>query len=144
MKKYSLILFTCLFFVLSGCDSDPIVFIQNDSIRFELFNYTDRSYESGELIIGARNSDGEFIWEGEGENEIGKLFISKSKSKTIIKVDKKYYRPTEVDELLGDPSKAKEKLGWEAQITFNDLVKEMVKSDYKQAEKELLFSTKEY
>ena len=61
MKKYSLILFTCLFFVLSGCDSDPIVFIQNDSIRFELFNYTDRSYESGELIIGARNSDGEFI-----------------------------------------------------------------------------------
>ena len=83
-------------------------------------------------------------WEGEGENEVGKLVLSKLKSKTIIKVDKKYYRPTEVDELLGDPSKAKEKLGWEVQITFTDLVKEMVKSDFKQAEKELLFPEKDY
>lgn len=61
MKKYSLFLFTCIIFTLLGCNSEPIVFIENDSIKFELFNYTDKSYESGELLVGARNSNGEFI-----------------------------------------------------------------------------------
>jgi GDPmannose 4,6-dehydratase len=66
-------------------------------------------------------------WEGEGVDEIG---IDKTTCKPIIKIDPKYFRPTEVDLLLGNPAKAKEKLGWEAKIKFADLAKRMTKSDY--------------
>ena len=66
-------------------------------------------------------------WEGEGINELG---IDKNTGKTIIKIDAKYFRPAEVDLLLGDPTKAKEKLGWEAKTKFENLAKLMVKSDY--------------
>jgi len=92
----------------------------------------------------ARELDMEIIWKGEGRNEVGKLNSSGSGLRTIIKVDPKYYRPTEVDELLGDPSKAEEKLGWKSSTTFNELVKEMVMSDYKEAEKDHIISSKGY
>ena len=61
-------------------------------------------------------------WRGEGENEFG---YDLSAGKTIIKVSDKYFRPTEVDSLLGDFTKAKEKLGWEPTITFKKLVEDM-------------------
>ena len=66
-------------------------------------------------------------WKGKGVNEIG---VDKNTGKTIIKINPKYFRPTEVDLLLGDPSKAKKILGWEAKTKFEDLAKLMVKSDY--------------
>lgn len=66
-------------------------------------------------------------WEGEGVDEVG---VNKSNGEVIIKINPKYFRPTEVDLLLGDPSKAKEKLGWEAKTKFKDLVKLMIKADY--------------
>ena len=62
------------------------------------------------------------IWQGSGEDEIG---IDKNTGKVIIRVDPKYYRPAEVESLLGDATKAKEKLGWEPKITFNELVEDM-------------------
>ena len=65
-------------------------------------------------------------WKGKNENEVG-IF----ENKEIIKIDKKYYRPTEVESLLGDSSKVREKLGWVPKISFQDLVKEMVQSDLK-------------
>jgi GDPmannose 4,6-dehydratase len=68
----------------------------------------------------------EIIWEGEGEKERG---IEKSTGIVRVEVDPKYYRPTEVDFLLGDYSKAKRELGWEPTISFTELVKEMVRSD---------------
>ncbi len=68
------------------------------------------------------------IWKGKGENEIG---LSKNSNKILIEVDKRYFRPTEVNYLLGDPTKAKNILGWEATIKFPDLVKEMVEEDIK-------------
>ena len=58
--------------------------------------------------------------------------------KVVIKIDKKYFRPTEVETLLGDASKAKEKLGWEPKISFKDLVSEMVKEDLKLAKRDQL------
>jgi len=61
-------------------------------------------------------------WSGEGENEIG---TDRKTGKVAIKVDKRYYRPAEVETLLGDPSKAKRVLGWETEYDFNSLVKEM-------------------
>ena len=55
-----------------------------------------------------------------------------------MKVDSRYYRPTEVETLLGDPSKAKKNLGWEPSISFEALVKEMVAEDLKLAKKDAL------
>ncbi len=94
----------------------------------------------GFIEVAASTLGMEIIWKGKGKNEVGKLRSSGSDLRTIIKVDSKYYRPTEVDELLGDPSKAEEKLGWKSSTTFNDIVKEMAMSDYKEAEKDLLVS----
>ncbi len=65
-------------------------------------------------------------WYGEGEDEIG---MDKNTKKTIIAVDPKYYRPTEVETLLGDSTKAKEEIGWEPEISFNDLVMEMCENE---------------
>ncbi|KAF7635215.1 NAD(P)-bd_dom domain-containing protein [Meloidogyne graminicola] len=68
----------------------------------------------------------EIIWEGEGINEVG---IEKGTNTIRVKINQKYYRPTEVEQLIGDPSKAKAKLGWSAKISLQELVHEMVQSD---------------
>ncbi len=73
-------------------------------------------------------------WKGEGVEEKG-YDVS---GKCIIAVDPRYFRPTEVESLLGDPSKAKEKLGWEPKITFKELVTEMICEDLKAAERDEL------
>ena len=65
-------------------------------------------------------------WYGEGEDEIG---MDKKTKKTIIAVNSKYYRPTEVETLLGDSSKAQEELGWIPEITFTELVEDMCKNE---------------
>jgi len=61
-------------------------------------------------------------WSGEGLDEIG---VDKYSGKTVVKVNPKYYRPTEVEQLLGDASKAKDILGWEPEISFQELVEDM-------------------
>ncbi len=86
----------------------------------------------------------EVAFEGEGENEFGYVkAVTGNKAKVkvgdvIVKVDPRYYRPTEVETLLGDPSKARTKLGWTPQTTFEQLVKEMIESDYTAARKDSL------
>lgn len=65
-------------------------------------------------------------WEGEGISEIGRDADS---GKVIVEVDPMFYRPTEVDLLIGDPSKARERLGWKTKVSFEELVRMMVKSD---------------
>jgi len=65
-------------------------------------------------------------WEGEGVNETGRDADS---GKVLAEVDPMFYRPTEVDLLIGDPSKAREKLGWKTKVSFEELVRMMVKSD---------------
>jgi GDPmannose 4,6-dehydratase len=79
----------------------------------------------------AKVLDIDITWRGNGINEQG---IDKQ-GKTIIKVDPRYFRPTEVETLLGDASYAKEKLGWENKISFEELVKEMVEEDFTAAQK---------
>ena len=74
-------------------------------------------------------------WEGNGVDEKG---INIANGKTIVAVDPRYFRPTEVDTLLGDPSKAKKNLGWEPKTSFKDLVQEMVKTDLEAAKKDEL------
>jgi GDPmannose 4,6-dehydratase len=74
-------------------------------------------------------------WEGEGVDEKG--YDSES-GQCIVAVDPRYFRPTEVETLLGDPSKAKEKLGWVPQITFEQMVHEMMASDLQHAKRDAL------
>ena len=65
-------------------------------------------------------------WEGQNEDEVG---YCNDSDKALVKVDKKYYRPTEVEQLLGNATKAREKLGWKPKVTFEKLVEEMVMAD---------------
>ena len=68
------------------------------------------------------------IWKGKGLNEKG---INEETGETLVKINSRYFRPTEVDLLVGDATKAKKKLGWVPKVTFDDLVKEMVKEEMK-------------
>ncbi len=70
--------------------------------------------------------DIEIVWEGEGVDEIGK---SKATGDIVVRMDKRYYRPCEVEQLLGDPAKAKRQLGWEPQVKFEELVEIMTAGD---------------
>ena len=73
------------------------------------------------------------IWEGNNINEIGRRADN---GEIVIRIDERYFRPTEVQTLLGDPTKAKDKLGWIPSISLEDLIKEMVEVDKKEAQKE--------
>ena len=81
---------------------------------------------------------------GQGDAEVGvvtQVTGNKAKCKVgdvVVKVDPRYYRPTEVETLLGDPSKAKAKLGWEPTTPFAELVREMVEADYSAARRDSL------
>lgn len=66
------------------------------------------------------------IWKGKNEDEVGK---DEKTGKVLVEVDKSYFRPTEVDLLIGDPSKAEKVLGWKPKVTFEELVKIMMKAD---------------
>lgn len=76
----------------------------------------------------------QITWQGQGIDETG----TDQNGKVIVEIDPRYFRPTEVETLLGDPTKAKEKLGWEPKITFAELVAEMVREDLKSAERDEL------
>jgi len=78
---------------------------------------------------------GTIKWEGEGIDEIGRR---EDTNEIVIKIDQRYFRPTEVDSLLGDAKLAKDKLGWEPKITLEEMVSEMVKFDRDEALKQLL------
>ena len=73
-------------------------------------------------------------WQGEGVEEKG----YDGEGRCIVAVDPRYFRPTEVETLLGDPTKAREKLGWQPRISFDELVKEMIREDLKAAERDEL------
>ena len=82
----------------------------------------------------ARELDIQITWTGSGVEETG----TDKDGKVIIKVDPRYFRPTEVETLLGDPTKAKEKLGWVPQTSFQELVSEMIREDFKSAKRDEL------
>lgn len=73
-------------------------------------------------------------WRGSGVDEVG----VDSRGRSVVRVDPRYFRPTEVETLLGDPAKAREKLGWVPETSFHDLVAEMVREDLRSAERDEL------
>ena len=91
-------------------------------------NHTIREFAE----VAFKELDIEIEWQGTGENEMG---VDSKTGRKIIGIDEKYYRPTEVEHLLGDAKKAKEELGWQPKTNFGDLVKIMVHADWKKVKK---------
>lgn len=89
--------------------------------------------------IAAAEIDMPIVWEGAGLDEKGYF-----DGRCIVQVDPRYFRPAEVETLLGDASKAKNKLGWTPEITFAELVSEMMSEDMKSAKRDLLISNEGY
>jgi GDPmannose 4,6-dehydratase len=97
---------------------------------------TGKQYSVREFVDAGFSEVGiTLIWEGEGIDEKG---INVETGDVLVEVDPRYFRPTEVETLLGDPSKAKEILGWEAKTPLHDMVSEMVREDLKIAERDEL------
>jgi len=97
---------------------------------------TGKQYSVREFVdAAAKELDISIRWEGTGIDEKG---LNAATGALMVAVDPRYFRPTEVETLLGDAGKAKEKLGWTPRITFEELVSEMVQTDLKEAEKDEL------
>jgi len=105
---------------------------------------TGEQHSVREFVEAVFNEMGVAIeWRGSGTDEVGiahakDLAVNFLEGKTVIRIDPRYYRPTEVESLLGDASKAKGKLGWEPKISFKELVREMVEEDLKLARRDHL------
>jgi len=95
------------------------------------------------LELGWNNNDSAdsagIIWEGEGVDEVGRRADT---GDIVIRVDPRYFRPTEVEELLGDSSKAKKELNWEPKIPLKDLISEMIEEDARESKKESILKNK--
>ncbi|KXN70574.1 GDP-mannose 4,6-dehydratase [Conidiobolus coronatus NRRL 28638] len=96
---------------------EPEDFVLATNETHTVREFTEKSFK----VVGI-----DIVWEGKDEEEVGKCAKT---GKVLVRVDPKYYRPTEVDLLLGDSTKARTKLGWTPSIGFDDLVKEMVEAD---------------
>ena len=104
------------------------------------------------INVASKELNMDLVWKGSGIKECAYWVNSKKETKNkkstlyspIIKVDRKYFRPTEVETLRGDATKAQKKLGWKPKIKFNDLVKEMIQEDLIIAEKESIIKTHGY
>jgi GDPmannose 4,6-dehydratase len=103
---------------------------------------TGKSHAVREFVEKAFKEVGiDITWEGKGLNEVGKDCQT---GKARVLIDPRYFRPTEVDALLSDPTKAREKLGWRARVSFSELVKMMVTEDLRNAEKDQLCKNEGY
>jgi len=100
-------------------------------VQYSVRDFVDAA--AAELGIAVR-------WQGKGVDEKG----FDAKGRCIVAVDPRYFRPTEVETLLGDATKAREKLGWTPKISFPELVAEMVRADLKSAERDELVKTSGY
>ena len=85
--------------------------------------------------LAASNLEMDIEWRGRGVDEVG---IDRNTGKQVVSVDERYFRPTEVETLLGDPSKAKKILGWAAKTTFAELALEMTAADHEEAKRDAL------
>jgi GDPmannose 4,6-dehydratase len=99
----------------------PEDFVIATGVQYSVHDFVNAAAE--ELDIKVR-------WEGQGVDEKG----YDAAGKCIVAVDPRYFRPTEVETLLGDATKARLMLGWEPKISFHELVQEMVREDFKSAE----------
>ena len=104
--------------------NQPEDFVIATGVQRSVREFVERSSE----ILGI-----DLRWQGQGLDEVG---INAATGETIVAIDPKYFRPTEVDTLLGDASKAATVLGWKPRVTFEELVQEMTEADYRLAERD--------
>lgn len=103
---------------------------------------TGKQYSVRDFVnVAAKCVDIDVEWTGKGIEEKG---VNSKNNKTIVEIDAKYFRPTEVETLLGDPTKAKEQLGWEPKTSFEDMVSEMIEKDINIAERDALCEKEGY
>ena len=103
---------------------------------------TGKQYSVRDFVNAAfREVDVRLEWRGSGVDEKG---VDAKTGRVLVEVDPRYFRPTEVDTLLGDPTKAREKLGWEAKTSLEDMVSEMVREDVQQAQRDELCQREGY
>ena len=105
---------------------EPEDFVIATGVQYSVRQFVDAAAKELEIKIR---------WEGKGVDEKG---YDVATNKCIVQVDPRYFRPTEVETLLGDPSKAKQKLGWTPKVTFEELVAEMAREDLKSAKRDEL------
>jgi len=103
---------------------------------------TGKQFSVRDFVIAAGSLLGMKIeWDGEGVDEVG---IDAASGRTLVRVDPRYFRPTEVKTLLGDATKARQKLGWTAEVGFSELVAEMVEADLEAAKRDALVAKEGY
>ena len=103
---------------------------------------TGKQYSVRDFVVAAGSLlDMKIQWQGEGVDEVG---IDTVTGRRVVRVDPRYFRPTEVETLLGDATKAREKLGWSAEVSFSELVAEMVESDLDLAKRDSLVEKEGY
>ncbi|MEX0346034.1 MAG: GDP-mannose 4,6-dehydratase [Rhizobiaceae bacterium] len=102
---------------------EPSDFVIATGVQYSVREFVEAAAEELELKI---------TWQGGGEEEIG----TDQDGRTIVAVDPRYYRPTEVETLLGDPTRAREELGWQPRTSFVDLVREMAAADLEEAKRD--------
>jgi GDPmannose 4,6-dehydratase len=100
---------------------EPDDFVISTGVMHTVREFCERSFALLDMPL---------VWEGEGADEVG---LDAKTGRVVVGVNPRYYRPAEVDQLLGDSTKAREKLGWEPKIKFDQLVEEMVEADYNHA-----------
>lgn len=93
------------------------------------------------VVLAGRLLDMDIEWRGSGSDETG---VDRNSGRTLVHVDPRYFRPAEVETLLGDATKAREKLGWTAEISFDALVGEMIESDFALANRDALVAKEGY
>ncbi len=145
MARISLGLQDCLY--LGNLDAKRDWGHAKDYVRMQWMMLQQETPEDFVIATGEQHSVREFVtlaaerldlkieWQGQGIDEKG---LDKATGKVIVAVDPKYFRPTEVETLLGDPSKARKKLGWVPDISFQQMVEEMVECDIKEAKRDKL------
>jgi GDPmannose 4,6-dehydratase len=103
---------------------------------------TGKQYSVRDFVAAAGGRLGMAIeWRGEGVNEVG---IDTATGRTLVRVDPRYFRPTEVETLLGDATKAQQKLGWTAEVTFPELVADMIEADLDEAKRDAMVAKEGY
>ncbi len=103
---------------------------------------TGKQYSVRDFVIAAGSLlDMKIEWRGDGVDEVG---IDSATGRTLVRVDPRYFRPTEVETLLGDPTKARQMLGWTAEVGFSELVAEMIAEDLKEARRDALVAKEGY
>jgi GDPmannose 4,6-dehydratase len=103
---------------------------------------TGKQYSVRDFVVAAGSLlDMKIQWQGGGVDEVG---IDTATGRQVVRVDPRYFRPTEVETLLGDATKAREKLGWSAEVSFSELVAEMVESDLDLAKRDSLIAKEGY